>query len=94
MAGRCWLASLFVMHWSEAARGDGGGDEGFAKLTAAAGDEGDGDHGGITDPLRASRERRSETLYLRLHAPCFYPTFAQLTMAGRDGQGSRSGTHN
>jgi len=45
MAGRCWLASLFVMHWSEAARGDGGGDEGFAKLTAAAGDEGVGEGG-------------------------------------------------
>lgn len=32
------------------------------------------DEGGIRNPFLVSKERRSETPHLRLHAPCFYPT--------------------
>ena len=55
------------------------------------GAHGDVDYGGIRNPLLVSKERRSETLHLRLHVPCFYPTFAELMVAGRDGGGVGEG---
>ena len=48
------------------------------------GAHGDVDDSGIRNPLLVSKERMPETLHLRLHTPCFYPTFARLTVAGRD----------
>jgi len=62
MAGRCWLASLFVMHWSEAARGDGGGGEagGFAELTVAGWAERRGRGGGFAPKRGLTRCRECE----------------------------------
>jgi hypothetical protein len=71
-------------------------DSGKPTVRDERGAHGDVNYGGIRNPLLGSKERRSETLHLRLHAPCFYPTarddggvgeatgFAQLTVAGRD----------
>ena len=39
------------------------------------------DYGGIRHPLLVSKERRSETLHLRLHTPCFYPTLSAQEIA-------------
>jgi hypothetical protein len=49
-------------------------DSGNPTVRDERGAHGDVDYGGIRNPLLGSKERRSETLRLRLHAPCFYPT--------------------
>jgi hypothetical protein len=49
-------------------------DSGKPTVRDERGAHGDVDYGGIRNPLLGSKERRSETLHLRLHAPCFYPT--------------------
>ena len=41
------------------------------------------DYGGIRHPLLVSKERMSEALRLRLHAPCFYPTLSAQEVAHR-----------
>ena len=49
-------------------------DSGKPTVRDERGAHGDVDYGGIRNPLLGSKERTSETLHLRLHAPCFYPT--------------------
>jgi len=49
-------------------------DSGKPTVRDERGAHGDVDYGGIRNPLLVSKERRSDTLHLRLHAPCFYPT--------------------
>ena len=49
-------------------------DSGKPTVRDERGAHGDVDYGGIRNPLLGSKERRSETLHLQLHAPCFYPT--------------------
>jgi hypothetical protein len=61
-------------------------DSGKPTVRDERGAHGDVDYGGIRNPLLGSKERRSETLHLRLHAPCFYPTI-RTTDGGRRGRG-------
>jgi len=66
-------------------------DSGKPTVRDERGAHGDVDYGGIRNPLLGSKERTSETLHLRLHAPCFYPTARRKLWAlqQRAGDGGR-----
>lgn len=49
-------------------------DSGNPTVRDERGAHGNVNYGGIRNPLLLSKERMSETLRLRLCAPCFYPT--------------------
>ena len=49
-------------------------DPGNPTVRDERGAHGNVNYGGIRNPLLGSKERMSDTLRLRLCAPCFYPT--------------------